>query len=215
MTNNYKKQLSAPEWNIKRLEILNRDTCCTICMSKESLQVHHKKYISNLKAWEYPNEYLVTLCSSCHNKYHGNQNISTSNSNPFIDDLFIEIKGFKSNDTDVHIEKEVYTKLYKTSEKRKLFFSLREKSRSLLTWIFYTIKPGEDIIFLNKDLYMKEANVSINTFKEAVKELIETKFICNTDIKEYYWINPVYFFSGNRLKKYADKVSIVPSKNNL
>jgi hypothetical protein len=35
-----------------------------------SLEVHHKKYISGLLAWQYPSELLITLCRSCHESIH-------------------------------------------------------------------------------------------------------------------------------------------------
>ena len=40
--------------------------------SPVSLQVHHKQYFLGKKAWEYDDEYLVTLCGDCHTKVHEN-----------------------------------------------------------------------------------------------------------------------------------------------
>jgi 5-methylcytosine-specific restriction endonuclease McrA len=34
------------------------------------LQVHHKKYIDGLMPWEYDNDTLESLCSTCHKKEH-------------------------------------------------------------------------------------------------------------------------------------------------
>ena len=34
------------------------------------LQVHHKKYITDLKIHDYPDSDLITLCKSCHTKIH-------------------------------------------------------------------------------------------------------------------------------------------------
>lgn len=36
----------------------------------KGLNIHHKYYVSNKKAWEYPNDALITLCESCHQKIH-------------------------------------------------------------------------------------------------------------------------------------------------
>lgn len=44
------------------------------------LHVHHKCYIENYYAWEYSNEALITLCQSCHEKIHENQEIPVYNS---------------------------------------------------------------------------------------------------------------------------------------
>ena len=39
------------------------------------LQVHHKYYILDKLPWDYPNESLITLCISCHQKEHNEFNI--------------------------------------------------------------------------------------------------------------------------------------------
>lgn len=68
----YKEQLNTKEWRRKRVEILIRDSCkCYLCGYVGSrLNIHHFKYINGLKAWEYPNELLYTLCLGCHTKVH-------------------------------------------------------------------------------------------------------------------------------------------------
>lgn len=66
----YKEQLAHPNWQKKRLEILQRDKfTCQICLDTETqLQVHHKFYDKTYQtlAWEYPNHVYKTLCSDCH-----------------------------------------------------------------------------------------------------------------------------------------------------
>lgn len=67
----YHQQLEHPLWEKKRNIILKRDQYqCRLCGSKHSLQVHHIKYSSDKKAWEYPNSVLITLCKECHEKVH-------------------------------------------------------------------------------------------------------------------------------------------------
>ena len=40
---------------------------CQICLdTQETLQVHHKSYDKDKKAWEYGNDRLITLCETCH-----------------------------------------------------------------------------------------------------------------------------------------------------
>jgi hypothetical protein len=69
---NYSKKLQDPRWQKKRLEILDRDGfTCQMCMNdKEQLVVHHKRYLKGCEPWEYEPAYLITLCNSCHEKYH-------------------------------------------------------------------------------------------------------------------------------------------------
>lgn len=60
--------LKSPEWQKKRLEIMQRDEWrCTQCGSTVNwLQVHHGYYQTGKKPWEYPDETLHTLCEDCH-----------------------------------------------------------------------------------------------------------------------------------------------------
>lgn len=74
-TMTYREQLLHPNWQRKRLDILNRDDfACQLCHDKEStLHVHHKQYAKGRMAWEYPNDELVTLCEECHDTMHEQQ----------------------------------------------------------------------------------------------------------------------------------------------
>ena len=73
----YRKLLSDKRWKKRREDILKRDNYkCTVCSSKEYLQVHHKQYhFHNLtrtykKPWNYPDYLLVTFCRTCHDNGH-------------------------------------------------------------------------------------------------------------------------------------------------
>lgn len=63
-------------WFDFRKEIIELDGgACTVCKKTEEdgivLQVHHKKYIQGLEAWEYPPNLCETLCKGCHAAEHG------------------------------------------------------------------------------------------------------------------------------------------------
>lgn len=62
----YKNELEDPRWKNMSLKIISRDGCCQCCGSIDNLQAHHTAYIDNLKAWEYPCDFLITLCRKCH-----------------------------------------------------------------------------------------------------------------------------------------------------
>lgn len=67
----YEDQLKDSRWLWKRDQIIKRDLgMCQMCMSRKNLNVHHKRYVKNHMAWEYPDTYLVTLCGDCHKKEH-------------------------------------------------------------------------------------------------------------------------------------------------
>jgi len=66
----YKEKLKDPRWQRKRLEIMQRDKfTCQICKATDnSLQVHHRHYLTGREPWDYTNELLITLCFVCHKK---------------------------------------------------------------------------------------------------------------------------------------------------
>lgn len=70
----YGHKLQLPQWQIKRMEIMNRDLYkCQKCFRgvgelKDSLSVHHRHYIPGREPWDYPGELLITLCNDCHKK---------------------------------------------------------------------------------------------------------------------------------------------------
>ncbi|KKQ74820.1 MAG: hypothetical protein US97_C0056G0002 [Microgenomates group bacterium GW2011_GWF1_38_5] len=65
---NYKEQYQHPQWQKKRLEILQRDNfTCRSCDSQEKqLSVHHQYYLEDKMIWEYPNNCYLSLCEDCH-----------------------------------------------------------------------------------------------------------------------------------------------------
>ena len=66
----YTDKLRRPEWQRKRLEILQRDGfACTNCGdTNEELHVHHAYYSKGLEPWEYNGNHLRTLCKTCHGR---------------------------------------------------------------------------------------------------------------------------------------------------
>lgn len=68
----YADQLKHPNWQRKRLEMLDAAGFeCSCCGDKETtLHVHHRQYIKGRLAWEYENTQLAVLCESCHKVEH-------------------------------------------------------------------------------------------------------------------------------------------------
>jgi len=61
------KGYNSLSWAEKIKKIILRDSHrCQICESTKSLEVHHKFYSIDISPWDYPDESLITLCSSCH-----------------------------------------------------------------------------------------------------------------------------------------------------
>lgn len=73
----YGHLLFDPRWQSKRSGIMARDqSCCVICKGVDELQVHHRQYhyVREAKGfkvpWDYPDQLLITLCKSCHQRGH-------------------------------------------------------------------------------------------------------------------------------------------------
>lgn len=71
-----KNKYQDSRWSSFREEIIELDHCtCVRCGRGRDddviLQVHHKRYISGKKLWEYPFDLCETLCKGCHAQEHG------------------------------------------------------------------------------------------------------------------------------------------------
>lgn len=64
----FKDQYKHPLWQKKRLEALEAALfTCNRCYDNETqLHVHHKRYVSGRKIWEYEVSELEVLCDECH-----------------------------------------------------------------------------------------------------------------------------------------------------
>jgi 5-methylcytosine-specific restriction endonuclease McrA len=68
----FSDQYKHPNWQKKRLEILEHDkfTCCKCGDTESQLHVHHSSYIKGRMLWEYQTSELITLCEGCHELVH-------------------------------------------------------------------------------------------------------------------------------------------------
>lgn len=69
---NYAQQIKRPEWQKKRLEVLElHDFTCQLCGAKEEeLHVHHPFYTRGAMIWQYETSDLECLCHRCHKDVH-------------------------------------------------------------------------------------------------------------------------------------------------
>ena len=139
--------------------------------------------------------------------------------NPFLTNLKVLVNNVKiagqwSVDKDgdmlpvmMELEKVPFSKVFLDSERRNMMVSLSPRAKDLLLWVIYECEPNEDWIWINKTRYMSETGVSAhNTYIGAVNELIRHGFIIRTTITNVYWINPHYFFNGNRVKCFPNNI---------
>ena len=144
-------------------------------------------------------------------------------SNPCIIPLQIpvvkwESSSFKVDDDgdtmfdEYFIEVETSLKVYTSYQRRLMYNSLSASSSKLLLWIMMELKNNKDYVWINKQRYMDESGMSYNTLKNSIKELHKNNLIQPTIKTDIYWINPYYFFPGNRVNKYKDNVNITQDR---
>lgn len=70
--NDWADQYHRPEWQKKRLEVLEAAGWkCEACGAKDAeLHVHHKCYVSGRAPWEYGHREMVVLCGKHHEEWH-------------------------------------------------------------------------------------------------------------------------------------------------
>jgi hypothetical protein len=131
--------------------------------------------------------------------------------NPFISSLRIEFVVGKATSyyrgkfdtgketTDFFYRERVEkTCVYKTPEFYNLIPTLKSSSKDLLLFIVVNLGWGKDLIRLDRDRFREWTGGSVQTFYNAVGELVDCGVITRYKGADY-WINPMYFFKGNRL----------------
>lgn len=118
--------------------------------------------------------------------------------------------GYVTIETETLIEHKSYTKLFYCSGCKDIIYNLSSQGKSLYLFVLYNLTAGRDWMQLNSQWYMTKNNIkSINTFKDAVKELCRYAFLSQSaDYNDVYWINPSLFFHGSRIKKYPSNVVV-------
>lgn len=102
------------------------------------------------------------------------------------------------------VDKSASCRLFTSSINRRVVSKLSLCGKGLYLWIMYEIETGNEALWINKVRYIEESGVSLNTYKKSIDELVRHAIIAYTVVKEVYWINPAYFFSGDRIKMYPD-----------
>lgn len=102
------------------------------------------------------------------------------------------------------IDKEEFVKLY--TKNMRIFFDLKPTTQKVLQVVLDAVQkaPNADCIYLhwmNVDEYMSinDSKISKGSFHNAMKELLEKKFIAESVQPHKFWINPHLFFNGDRM----------------
>lgn len=145
--------------------------------------------------------------------------------NPFIVNEFIKARNFSKNiplisqDDGINIpvgnykqsnlvEDQDFTKVFHDKDYRAIIMNLSEKALKLYNFIIFTIRTGEDYIWINNTIFQNECSYRKKDYILAVEELKRYGIITSTSYSETYFINPFIFFCGDRLKKYPNNIKI-------
>ena len=97
-----------------------------------------------------------------------------------------------------YTDKGIFVKMYRKSF--DVYMKLGGVARLLMHYISVKLaKENEWIVEIDLDNVSKELNYSSKaTVYKAVIELIENEVLARHNVKKHYWINPNYFFNGDR-----------------
>jgi hypothetical protein len=120
--------------------------------------------------------------------------------NPYTG-VHVEIEGVE----EVDERPDSFVKVYCSPDRILTMVMLSPRGHHLLNWIGQNIDHGVDLIWINRHAYMEESGIKRSeTYISAVADLVEHKILNRASFSvDVYWINPFFFFKGNRLKKYA------------
>ena len=152
----YKEQIRTPQWQKRRLEIMQRDNfTCQFCGdTKHTLNVHHLVYHKDKMIWEYEDWELITLCESCHQIEHSmfdviiekinhirRQGVSSLEINALLDSVDISLYNEKDNiirdiagDNDGSFEFDTIKNLAQRRILLKKPFYLKRKQENQKLW---------------------------------------------------------------------------------
>lgn len=217
MKQTYKEQLADGRWLRKKNEILERDKyTCQRCGATSNLQVHHKEYLVNKKAWEYPNEDLITLCVNCHENEHKRENYNNMSNIKNGDWVYCYQGEFRDIGVIFHIDyvtKFVY--IFGCNEGSwgsPYIYSVKYKDFNKY-WSAFDIfeKDDEDITFAETDYFLGAFRYAVDCLLKGV--VYFSDYPCNDMIKciaQHYilsYINHNDFFKNNY--EFSDIVNMI------
>lgn len=101
----------------------------------------------------------------------------------------------------VEVDKTAFVKLY--IEGASAFAGFSKAGNKVFAVLYHAIQraqPGADRLWIHfKDVDQRITPMSIATFKRGMRELLEARYIAESDRQGMYWLNTVMMFNGDRL----------------
>ena len=116
---------------------------------------------------------------------------------------------------EYYFERQINSKVFRSKHTKQIVLNLNPPAKDLLWWIMFELQAKTDYIHINKTDTSKELKVSTKTIERALKTLCskEIKILCKSKEIDVYFLNPIFFFSGDRKKKYPEKCKIYKPKS--
>lgn len=109
-----------------------------------------------------------------------------------------------------YYDRQQSTRLYHSRDNEEVISLLSPTSLRLFYFIANRMVKGNDWVQINREYFMSKYRVkSINSFKDALKELQRYLIIVGTHYDTVYWVNPSFMFNGDRVKKYPNNLNVV------
>jgi hypothetical protein len=109
-----------------------------------------------------------------------------------------------------YYDRQQSTRLYHSRDNEEVISMLSPTSLRLFYFIANRMVKQRDWVQINKEYFMSKYGVkSINSFKDALKELQRYLVIVGTHYDTVYWVNPSFMFNGDRIKKYPSNLNVV------
>ena len=104
----------------------------------------------------------------------------------------------------VKVDAEEFSKVFTKPGFRLHISALNPQGRLLFLWLLYEIDHAEDFFELNKKRFIAECTSNYKHLSMGITALIDASVITSTSVDNVYWINPLFFFKGDRVKKYPN-----------
>lgn len=138
--------------------------------------------------------------------------------NPFALNLIIpvnrrykDVKNKFGDDDKLEFSYEAtkFCRVFDAFEHRDDAVRLPIRCKELMYYIIHSMETGKDYVYIEKEVYMANMGIkSVNTFKGAIKGVVNRYIIPHETIKGVYWVNPMYLFKGDRISKFPNRVRV-------
>ena len=104
------------------------------------------------------------------------------------------------------VEQIQYTKVFHNADDGDRAIGLSACALRMYVYIIHKMGTDDWIRIMPDNYAVKAEKGSRNSYKRAINELIDEKYICLSPFKYTYYINPARLFCGNRIEKYPDNL---------